>query len=66
MVEVDLVKGKKLHAPRIEMADEWCFISIGNPVQQSIANGCEDMFDFLAIDTGWDEGDAYAVMSRRL
>lgn len=63
VVEIDLVKGKKIRAPRIETADEWCFIGIGNPVQQSITNGYEDMFDFLTIDNGWDEGDAYVVMS---
>ena len=63
VVEVDLVKGKKIRAPRIETADEWCFIGIGNPVQQSITNGYEDMYDFLTIDNGWDQGDAYVVMS---
>ncbi len=39
------------------------FIGIGNPVQQSITNDYEDMFDFLTIDNGWDAGDAYVVMS---
>ncbi|MDI9588027.1 MAG: acetamidase/formamidase family protein [Acidobacteriota bacterium] len=63
VVEVDLVKGKTIRAPRIETADEWCFIGIDDPVQQSIVNGYEDMYDFLTVDNGWDKGDAYVVMS---
>lgn len=63
VVEVDLIKGKTIRAPRIETADEWCFIGIDNPVQQSIVNGYEDLYDFLTIDHGWDQGDAYVVMS---
>lgn len=63
IVEVDVVKGQKLRAPRIETKDEWCFIGIDDPVQQSIINGYEDLFDFLTVDHGWDKGDAYVVMS---
>ncbi|MDO5722116.1 MAG: acetamidase/formamidase family protein [Actinomycetaceae bacterium] len=62
VVSVDVVKGMNLRAPRIETASEWCFIGIGNPVQQSIKNGYEDMFDFL-IDRGFSREDAYVVMS---
>lgn len=63
VVSVDLVKGMTLRAPRVETADEWCFIGIGNPVQESIRRGYEDAFDFLVDDHGWSKEDAYVVMS---
>lgn len=63
VVSVDLVKNAQLRAPRIETADEWIFVGLGEPVQASITRGYEDMFHFLVDDHGWDRGDAYAVMS---
>ena len=62
IVSVDVVKGMKLRAPRIETDCEWCFIGLDNPVQESIKNGYEDMFDFLT-DRGFSREDAYVVMS---
>lgn len=63
VVTVDLVKGMPLRAPRVETADEWIFVGLGDPVQESIRRGYEDMFGFLVEGQGWDRGDAYAVMS---
>lgn len=63
VVSVDLVKDMSLRAPRVETADEWIFVGLGDPVQESIIRGYEDMFRFLVHDHGWDAGDAYAVMS---
>lgn len=63
IVSVDVIKGMKLRAPRIETPEEWCFIGIDNPVQQSIQNGYEDMFDYLTEDQGFSKEDAYVVMS---
>ncbi|MBG0741024.1 acetamidase/formamidase family protein [Paeniglutamicibacter antarcticus] len=63
VVSVDLVKGMSLRAPRVETADEWIFVGLGDPVQESIIRGYEDMFHFLVDDHGWEAGDAYAVMS---
>ncbi|GAA5229964.1 acetamidase/formamidase family protein [Arthrobacter cryoconiti] len=63
VVSVDLVKGMNLRAPRVETAQEWIFVGLGTPVQESIKRGYEDMFSFLVQDHGWDGGDAYAVMS---
>lgn len=63
VVSVDLIKHKPLRAPRVETPHEWVFIGLGDPVHESIRRGYEDMFHFLVIDQGWDEGDAYAVMS---
>lgn len=67
VVSVDLVKagqpGTGLRAPRIETADEWIFIGLGDPVQESINRGYEDMFDFLVEGHGWNRDDAYVVMS---
>jgi amidase len=63
VVSVDLVRGMGLRAPRVETEDEWIFVGLGDPVQESITRGYEDMFGFLVNDNGWDRGDAYAVMS---
>ncbi|WP_022885959.1 acetamidase/formamidase family protein [Glaciibacter superstes] len=63
VVSVDLVKNMPLRAPRIETDDEWIFVGLGDPVQESITRGYEDMFHFLVDDHGWVAGDAYAVMS---
>lgn len=63
VVSIDLVPGLNLRAPRVETADEWIFVGLGDPVQESITRGYEDMFHFLVRDHGWNSGDAYAVMS---
>ena len=63
VVSIDLVRGMALRAPRVETADEWIFVGLGDPVQESIQRGYEDMFSFLVDDNGWSKGDAYAVMS---
>lgn len=63
VVSIDLVRGMTLRAPRVETADEWIFVGLGDPVQESIKRGYEDMFRFLVDDNGWTKGDAYAVMS---
>lgn len=73
VVSVDLVKGTgkgesgstltRLRAPRLETIDEWVFVGLGDPVQESISRGYEDMFDFLTEDHGWSPDDAYVVMS---
>ncbi|WP_298255174.1 acetamidase/formamidase family protein [uncultured Arthrobacter sp.] len=63
VVSVDVVKGMELRAPRVETDDEWIFVGLGDPVQESITRGYEDMFDFLVTDRGWEQGDAYALMS---
>lgn len=63
VVSVELVKGLRLRAPRVETEDEWVFVGLGDPVQESIRRGYEDLFGFLVNDHGWDKGDAYAVLS---
>jgi amidase len=63
VVSVELVAGLALRAPRIETADEWIFVGLGDPVQESIRRGYEDLFGFLVDDLLWDHGDAYAVLS---
>lgn len=63
VVSIDLVKGMDLRAPRVETPDEWLFIGLGDPVQESIRRGYEDAFDFLVGDRGWTKEDAYVVMS---
>lgn len=77
IVSVDIVKSslsqedshtqsaehQRIRAPRIETAEEWIFVGLGDPVQESINRGYEDMFDFLVRDHGWSPYDAYVVMS---
>lgn len=76
VVSVDLIKSGRnkatmgsdgtsvgLRAPRIETADEWVFVGLGDPVQESINRGYEDMFDFLVREHEWSHDDAYVVMS---
>ncbi len=63
VVSIDLVKNMPLRAPRIETNDEWVFVGLGDPVQESITRGYEDLFSFLVDDHGWEAGDAYAVLS---
>lgn len=70
VVSVDLIKADakvpesvSLRAPRIETEDEWIFVGLGDPVQESINRGYEDMYDFLVQGHGWAGDDAYVVMS---
>ncbi|XTR52502.1 acetamidase/formamidase family protein [Pseudarthrobacter sp. So.54] len=63
IISVELAKAMTLRAPRIETEEEWIFVGLGDPVQESITRGYEDMFDFLVTDHGWQRGDAYAVLS---
>lgn len=68
VVSVELIKAgargaPKLRAPRVETDDEWVFVGLGHPVQESITRGYEDVFEFLVNGHGWTKGDAYAVMS---
>jgi amidase len=64
VVSVDLIRGgRPLRAPRIETADSWWFLGLGDPVQESIRRGYEDAFAFLVDDHGWSAEDAYAVLS---
>jgi amidase len=63
VVSIDVIPGRTIRAPRVETDDSWIFVGLGDPVQQSITRGYEDLFEFLTVDHGWDAGDAYAVMS---
>lgn len=62
-VSVDLVKGMKLRAPRIDTGDEIVCVGLGNPVQDSIDRAYEDLFGVLTQEHGYSKGDAYTVMS---
>ncbi|TFD60319.1 hypothetical protein E3T41_08510 [Cryobacterium sp. Hh38] len=63
VVSVELRKGMNLRAPRVQTLIEWVFVGLGDPVQERITRGYEDVFYFLVSDHGWDDGDAVAVMS---
>lgn len=63
IVSLEIVYGLALRAPRVETADAWVFVGLGDPVQESVQRGYEDVFDFLTLANGWDAMDAYAAMS---
>lgn len=63
VISVDVVKGADLRAPRVDTGDELVFVGLGDPVQESITRGYEDMFAYLTAERGWSAGDAYVVMS---
>ncbi len=63
VVSVDVVPGLALRAPRIETPDEWVLVGLGDPVQESVRRGYEDLFAFLVDEHGFDRGDAYALLS---
>ncbi len=63
VVSVDVITGLTIRAPRVETADDWIFIGLGDPVQESIRRGYEDAFSFLVDEHGWERGDAFAVLS---
>lgn len=64
IVSVDLLQGGPvLRAPRIETPEEWLFVGLGDPVQESVRRGYEDAFAFLVDEHGWSAEDAYAVLS---
>ncbi|MEG9247062.1 acetamidase/formamidase family protein [Arthrobacter sp. Soc17.1.1.1] len=63
VISVDVVKDLPLRAPRVETESEWIFVGLGDPVQESIRRGYEDVFDFLVHTHGYSTGDAYALLS---
>ncbi len=63
VVSIDLIPDAALRAPRVETDEEWVFVGLGDPVQESVRRGYEDVFDELVEVRGWDRMDAYAVMS---
>lgn len=63
VVSIDLIPDAALRAPRVETDEEWIFVGLGDPVQESVRRGYEDVFDHLVDVRGWDRMDAYAVMS---
>lgn len=63
VVSIDPVKGVNDRAPRVETAEEGIFVGLGDPVQESVRRGYEDVFDTLVDRRGRDPMDAYALMS---
>lgn len=63
VVSVDIVKNLSLRAPRVETESEWIFVGLGDPVQESVQRGYEDVFDFLVDTHSYTPGDAYALLS---
>ncbi len=63
VVSIEVIPDADLRAPRVETDEEWIFVGLGDPVQESVRRGYEDVFDDLVDARGWDRMDAYAVMS---
>ena len=68
-VSVDVIKPeedsswKGMRATRVETPEEFVFVGIGDPVQQSIENAYQELFRYLTLDKGFSKDDAYVVMS---
>jgi len=62
-VSVDVVKGARLAAPRVDTGEEVVCVGLGDPVQASITAAYEALFSYLVDERGWDPGDAYVAMS---
>lgn len=62
-VSVDVVKGARLRAPRVDTGTEVVCVGLGDPVQVAVTAAYEDLFSYLVDERGWDPGDAYVAMS---
>lgn len=62
-VSVDLVRGLGLRAPRVDTGDELVCVGLGDPVQDSIINAYEDLFEIMTGEYPFSREDAYTIMS---
>lgn len=62
-VSIDVVKGLRLRAPRVDTGDEIVCVGLGDPVQDSIDMAYTSLFSVLVDEHGFSTQDAYTVMS---
>ena len=63
VITVDLLKGKKLPAPRIESPTEIMSIATGCPMERSIAQAYAWLIAWMEADFGWDRWRAYDLLT---
>jgi amidase len=62
-ITVDLRRGKRIPAPRIETADEIMTIATGCPMERSIAQAYAWLILWMETEYGWDRWRAYDLMT---
>ncbi|MDP6357486.1 MAG: acetamidase/formamidase family protein [Planctomycetota bacterium] len=62
-ITVDLIKDKKLAAPRIESDDELISIASGSPMERAIAEAYARLILWLEEDYDWDRWKAYDLLT---
>ena len=62
-ITVDLIKGKKIPAPRIESPDQIMTIATGCPMERSIAQAYAWLILWMEADYGWDRWRAYDLLT---
>ena len=62
-ISVDLIRGKKLPAPRIESPTEIMTVASGCPMERSIAQAMAWLILWLEEEYGWNRWRAYDVLT---
>jgi len=62
-ITVDLVKGKRIPAPRIESSDEIMTIATGCPMERSIAQAYAWLIMWMEEEYGWNRWKAYDLLT---
>jgi acetamidase/formamidase len=63
-VTVNLLKGKKLAAPRIESPEEIMTVATGCPMERSIAEAYARLILWMEEDYAWDRWQAYDLLTQ--
>jgi acetamidase/formamidase len=62
-ITVDLLKGRKLAAPRIESPNEIMCVATGCPMEHAVAEAYSRLILWLEADYGWDRWKAYDLLT---
>jgi amidase len=63
IVTIDVVKGKKIPAPRIESAAEIMTVAAGCPMERSMAQAYAWLILWMEQEYGWDRWKAYDLLT---
>lgn len=64
VITVDLLAGKQLTGPRIELADEIAAVATGSPMERSIAEAYGKLILWMEADYGWNRWQAYDLLTQ--
>ena len=62
-VTIDLLRGQRIPAPRIETADEIMTIATGCPMERSIAQAYAWLILWMEANYGWNRWRAYDLLT---